>query len=70
MKKICKNCKWAYLFDDNTGECQNKKVLEGKVKDSNEAWICGSSQCGCYVEDKTLYVGPNFGCVHWEGNER
>jgi len=56
----CENCKWwadhRTDFHDDFNYCENEKVNE-QVTLSEDAW-------GILVTHK------DFGCIHWEENER
>ena len=71
-KKICKNCKWygykntainAKLNNTrhNYGTCSCKKMEYNY--EPEEDGLCVDDDFAANVE---IYVGENFGCIHWE----
>ena len=71
--KICKNCKWGYniVSDIKKMICDNIKMtgkkLPGELVD--EISIVNFRSWN-NSDDIKLYVCNNFGCIHWEENER
>ena len=64
----CKDCKsWESIFTDGEflGNCNFRTIFTSE-------FICGLGEELLLTEDigkKTLIVGANFGCIHWERRE-
>jgi len=65
MDRVCKNCKyWAQYELYHFGNCSNAKILTGYQYDLNSL-----PNDSALIEDDegwAWYVGPEFGCVHFE----
>lgn len=55
----CETCRWR----DDKGFCRNEKLTEDEGQ--NGDWK-DDALIYSYSEGGGFWVGPRFGCVHWE----
>jgi hypothetical protein len=60
---LCKDCKHR----DDAGYCGNNNLQEGTYYQDTEA--AKAMLLYSYDEGGSFWVGPDFGCVHWEDKD-
>jgi len=59
----CKDCKWR----DEDGNCNNDKLHEDSPEYRSKA---NDHLIYSYYEGGDFWVGPDFGCVHFNGSDK
>ena len=68
-RRRCKTCRWWGDEEDDVARqateypCAHEKLGGGWATRVSHSDGCCGDECG------TIYCGPDFGCIHWEGKD-